>query len=199
MKTTLTLALGILTLATSAFAQIRYSDTADIAKAHSNIRISDARYVALPTKTEIREIPGCREDGEASRVCTEVVVLERQPVVQVTVSYTEGIFRDPDMREGWITFNFRPEEFDAEEVETLRKASGIWDFTGRKARVRKAFSKKNFELQTQLVDRTIQVVDVRNSKLCRILESGDVVPGCEEILVYKPATIKVHELKVNRK
>lgn len=199
MKATLTLALTILTSLTSAFAQVTYSDRADIDKAHSNIRISDVRYVALPTKTEIREIPGCNPYGEASNDCTEVVVLARQPVVQVTVSYTEGFWRDPDMREGYVNFNFRTNEFDAAEVEALKAASGIWDFTGRKHRIRKGFAKKNFDLQTALVTRTIQVVDVRNSHLCRILESGEIEPGCEEVLRYKPSDIKVRELKVTKK
>lgn len=199
MKTTLALALTILTSLTSAFAQVTYSDRADIDKAHSNIRISDVRYVALPTKTEIREIPGCNPHGEASNDCTEVVVLERQPVVQVTVSYTEGVWRDPDMREGYLNLNFRTNEFDAAEVEALKAASGIWDFTGRKYRIRKGFAKKNFDLETALVTRTIQVVDVRNSHLCRVLESGETEPGCEEVLRYKPANIKVRELKVIKK
>lgn len=197
-KTTLALALGILSIIPSAFAQVSYSDTADIDKAHSNIRISDVRYVALPTKTEIREIPGCNPNGEASTVCTEVIVLERQPVVQVTVSYAEGVFRDPDMRESHITFNFRTTDFVAADVNALQAASGLWDFTGRKARVRRAFAKKNLELKTAIATRTIQVVDVANSDLCHEGEAGPL-PGCVEVINYKPATIKVRELKILKK
>lgn len=182
----------------SAFAQISYSDRADIDKAHSNIRISDVRYVALPTKTEVREIPGCIPGGEAARDCTEVIVLERQPVVQVTVSYTEGVFRDADIREEHVDFNFRTTDFDASEVNKLQAASGLWDFTGRKSRVRKAFAKKYLELQTAIATRTIQVVDVLNSHICHETEAGPVL-GCVEEINYKPATIKVRELKIIKK
>lgn len=194
---TLALALGL--IATSAFAQLNYSNTADIDKAHSDIRISDVRYVALATKTEVREIPGCNPNGERHPVeCQETVVLERTPVVQVTVSYTEGVFRDPDLREGHVFFNFKLSDFDASEIADLRAASTLWDF-GAGTAVRKAFAKKNFDLSAKLAERTIQIVDVRNSRLCHIGESGEPAPGCVEELRYKPAQIKVRELTVNRK
>ena len=200
MKMFLTLAFSYLMVATSAFAQVNYSNTTDIDRAHSNIRITDARYFAIATRTEVRQIPGCNPHGERHpSECEETVVLERTPVVQVTVSYTEGIFRDPDFREGHLYFNFKLSDFDVEEVEKLRAASGLWDFTGRKYRIRKAFAKKYFELRAELVSRTIQIVDVRNSRLCPIGESGEPRPGCVEELRYKPVQIKVHEVTVLKK
>ncbi len=190
MKMFLSLAAALLVTATSAFA-------ADIAKEHSNVRISDARYFEVATRTEIREIPGCRPYGESSNDCTEVIVLERKPVVEVTVSYTEGVFRDPEMREGYVVFSFDVNEFDASDIAALKKASRLWSLTGGK--VRKAFAKNNFTLESKLVSRTIQIVDVRNSTLCQQTESGEPRIGCEEVLVYKPAQIIVREVNVLKK
>lgn len=195
MKMSLTIAFGLLVTATSALAQVSYSNTADIAKEHTNIRLSDARYFEVATRTEVREIPGCNPNGEAGDICTEVIVLERRPVIEVTVSYSEGVFHDPEMREGYVTFNFDVNDFDAAEVAALKKSSRPWSL----GLGRLAFAKKHFSLSSKLATRTIQVVDVRNSHLCQQTESGETLPGCVEVLNYKPATTIVRELTLTKK
>ncbi|WP_408097190.1 hypothetical protein ACJVC5_19325 [Peredibacter sp. HCB2-198] len=198
MKTTLTLALSL--LASSAFAGISYSNQADISPAHSNIRLADVRFVSLPSKTEVRQIPGCNPNGEISQVCTEVVVLESEPAVQATVTFRDGVSNDPENREGYLTLNLDPADFSAADLAALEGASqGRWDFGGRQARVRKSWAAKNLELSTALVTRTIQVVDTRNSRLCPVGEAGTTLPGCVEDIQYKPASTKVREVKISVK
>ncbi len=191
------LVLAIALASASAFAQVNYSNSAVVAKEHSRFKIDQAVYTLIPTKTEVREIPGCNSWGEASRDCTEVIVLESEPVVQVFVDYTEGVFRDPELPSAYLTFNFPLSDFSAEEVAALKIASPMWRLRG--GSVRKSFAKNNFELDLQLVNRTIQLVDMRRSKICRVLESGETLPGCVEQLVYKDEIIKVRQVTVNKK
>ena len=192
---TLVLALALMT--GSAFAQVNYGNTVDLDTAHSAFKIDEAVYTLIPTKTEEREIPGCNPHGEASNDCTETVVLESEPVVQVFVDYTEGVFRDPEGAKPYLAFNFPLSDFSAEEVAQLKKASPMWRWGG--SSVRKAFAKKNFELDIKKVTRTIRVVDVRRSKLCPTMESGETLPGCVERLVYKDAWTKKLQVTVLKK
>lgn len=181
----------------TALAQVNYGHSADLDTAHSAFKIDQAVYTLIPTKTEEREIPGCNPHGEASNDCTETVVLESEPVVQVFVDYTEGVFRDPEAAKPYLAFNFALSDFSAEEVEQLKKASPMWRWGG--SATRKAFAKKNFALDIKKVTRTIRVVDVRNSRLCPILESGEPMPGCVERLVYKDALTKKLQVTVLKK
>ena len=82
------LVLALALASASAFAQVNYSNSAVVAKEHSSFKIDQAVYTLIPTKTEERDIPGCNPYGEASEDCTETVVLESEPVVQVFVDYT---------------------------------------------------------------------------------------------------------------
>lgn len=174
---------------TTAFAQVTFSDTADLDKAHSDIRLADVQYRLLPSKTQTRRIPGCRPTGNASRDCTETVVLERQPVVQVSVAYEDGIFHDSDrhLRKQYLTLNLHPELFSEEslaELSVLRKASRL------------VWAAKSIELQTALVIRNVQVIDLRNSNFCPIDNEPYPRPGCVEVINYKPGQVKVHEVKI---
>lgn len=195
----LVLALSLL-VTVPAFAGIIFSDAADIDKAHSDINLYDVRYVQLPSKTEIRQIPGCFPNGERHpSECEETVVLERQPAVVVDVKYVEGIFRDPEMRHSYVTFNLRPEAFSAEKIAELEKNSkGVFDFSGRKFRARAAWAKANLELVTNLVTRDIQVVDMRTSRFCTYHDDRypERIPGCVEVINYKPAKSTVREVKI---
>lgn len=194
MKTTLTLAFAILASASSAFADIRFFDTTDVDKAHTNIRITDARLFQMASKTEIREIPNCHPEYGP---CTEEVAIERRPVVIVEVTYTEGFWRDPDMKEGYVNFLLDPATFTESEMATLEAHSRLWDFSGKHSRARKSWWSKRFALETTLASRTIQVVDVRNSKLCPISDHYPDLPrNCVEHIVYRPAQTKVREIKV---
>ncbi len=191
------LALALVLVSGAALAQVNYGNTVDVDTAHSAFKIDQAVYTLIPTKTEERDIPGCNPYGEASNDCTETVVLESEPVVQVFVDYTEGVFRDPEMAKSYLAFNFSVADFSAEEIAQLKKASPMWRWGG--SNVRKAFAKKNFALDLKTVTRTIRIVDVRNSKLCPILESGEQLPGCVERLVYKDALTKKRQVTVLKK
>lgn len=185
-----TLALSLMMLASSAFAGISYSNSTDIATAHSNIRLTDVRFVNLPSKTEVREIPNCNPNGEASRICTEVVVLETAPAVQVTVSFRDGLNQSQDQQEGYTTLNLDPASFTAAELAALE---------GARFSARKSWAAKNLSLATALVTRSIQVVDVRNSTICPTTEAGTTVPGCVEDIQYRTASTRVREVTVNAK
>jgi hypothetical protein len=188
------LALALALVSSSAFAS---SQSIDVAAAHTGFKMDQAVYSLIPTKTEIREIPGCNPNGENSGPCWEEVVLESKPMVQVFVDYTEGVFRDPEAAQSYLTFNFEVSEFNADAVASLKNASPMWRLGG--GSVRKAFARNNFSLNTKLAARTIQVVDVRNSTICQVMESGDIVPGCVENIVYKPAQTTVREVTVSTK
>ena len=190
------LALALALVSSSAFAS---SQSIDVAAAHSGFKMDQAVYSLIPTKTEIREIPGCNPHGENSGPCWEEVVLETKPMVQVFVDYTDGIFTDGEGGESkrYLTYNFEVSEFSADAVASLKNASPMWRLGG--SSVRKAFARNNFSLSTKLAARTIQVVDVRNSTICQVMESGEIAPGCVENIVYKPAQTTVREVTVSTK
>lgn len=189
MKTVFALA-TLMTLST-AFADVHFRDTADLDQLHSYFKISYVRFANLPSKTETRTIPGCRP-GNSGRVCTETTVLERTAVVEVTVSYKEGIFHDSDPRfaKGSATFNLHPEAFSAEALADL-KTIGIFQ-----SNARKFWAAKNLELQVQKLTRNIQVIDMRTSTLCPFENEPYPRPGCVEDIHYKPGTKTVNEVKI---
>lgn len=153
----------------SSFAGVIYSNTADLSTGTYNHKIWRAKIFKLATKVEVREIPGCIPGGEAGNICTETVVLERTPVLQVDVSYNDQFNQGEGSDQGFVTFYMDP-----------------------------ADAGKKLSLSVKRAERTIQVVDVRNSKLCPINgESGEPAPGCIEHIVYKPAKTFVKEVTVN--
>lgn len=181
----------------NAFAGVIYSNTADLSSSTSQHVLADAEYKLIPTKVEYRWIPGCREDGEASRDCRETVVLESQPVIAVNVSYVDSMFSSEGNEKNWLTLNFKLEDFSAEDVAALKASYPTWRHPF--SRAGQKFAKKNLQLQVVKATRTIQVVDVRNSKLCPVLESGETYPNCVEHIVYKPASTTVKEVTVLKK
>ncbi len=181
----------------SSFAQVRYTNTIEVDVAHRGFKLDQAQVFHIPTRTEIRDIPGCNPNGEASNVCTEVVVLESQPVVQVFVDYTDGVFNDPEMPSQYLTFQVPVSEFSAEEMARLTAASPMWRLRG--AATRRNFARNNFKLETTVVNRDIRIVDTRRSKLCPIGESGLPQPGCVEELVYRTVSKRVRQVNLVRK
>lgn len=174
-----------------------FAATADLSISTRNIKLVDAEFKLVPTKVEYREIPGCREDGEASRDCTEVIVLETRPAVFANVSYEDSTFSSEGNEPNWLTLELNMADFAQEEIESLKKAYPTWRHPF--SRAGRNFAKKNLSLSVVRAERTIQVVDVRNSKLCPILESGETYPGCVERLVYKDAKTTVNEVTVSAK
>lgn len=174
-----------------------FAVTVDLSGSTSQHKLVDAEFKLIPTKVEYREIPGCREDGEASRDCTEVIVLETKPVITANVSYVDSMFSSEGNEKNWLSLNFEASEFSAEEIASLKAAYPTWRHPFSNAGRR--FAKNVLKMEVKTAARTIQVVDVRNSKLCPILESGETYPGCVENLVYKPATTYVKEVTVSKK
>ena len=170
MKLTLA-ALALFT--TTAFAQINFSNTVDIDPAHTNIKISNVKVVELASKTETVTIPGCRRWGNSSNDCTRVVVLETTPVVQVLVTFKDGTNSgDPDMRTNRVFLNLNPADYsDADLV--------------------------NLDLETKLVSRSVEIVDVRNSKLCRSLPRyPETRSNCTPVIKYKTIQVAKREVTV---
>lgn len=174
-----------------------FAATADLSGSTSQHKLVDAEYKLIPTKVEYRQIPGCREDGEASRDCTEVIVLESKPVIAANVSYHDAMFSSEGNDKNWLILNFEVSEFDAEEIADLKAAYPTWRHPFSRAGRR--FAKNVLKMEVKTAPRTIQVVDVRNSKICPVLESGETYPGCVENIVYKPATTYVKEVTVSKK
>ena len=193
---TLAIAFGLIASVNS-FAGI-YSNTADLHTSATQIRLDSAEYKIVPTKTETRWIPGCHATGERHPVdCQETVVLESEPVIAVNVSYIDTMFRQEGNLREHLTFNFKLEDFSAADVEALKDNYPTWAHPFSSAG--SAFAKRNLSLQVVKAQRTIQVVDVRNSNICHVGESGMPLPGCVERLAYKPATITVKEVTVLKK
>jgi hypothetical protein len=181
--------------AANSFAGVIYSNTADLSTGTRNFKLDSAEYKLIPTKTEIREIPGCIPGGEAGTICTEEVVLESQPVVHVNISYFDPFLQSDGYDKSWIGFNFRTEDISAEDLAALKSVYPTWRHPFSKVGARVA--KKNFSLDVKRSERTIQVVDVRNSRLCPVNgETGEPAPGCQEVIVYKPAKTWVNEITV---
>lgn len=174
-----------------------FAVSADLSSSTTQHKLVDAEYKLIPTKVEYREIPGCRPDGEAQRDCTEVIVLESKPVITANVSYVDSYMTSEGNEKNWLSLNFEVSEFSAEEVASLKAAYPTWRHpfsnAGRK------FARNVLSLEVKNVARTIQVVDVRNSHLCRVLENGEQDPTCTEVIVYKPATTIVKEVTVLKK
>lgn len=194
---TLALAFGLMVSASS-FAGVIYSNTADLPTSATQIKLTDAEYKLLPTKTEIRQIPGCNPNGERHpSECQTEVVLESQAVITANVQYVDSMNHSEGQEKSNLALNFRLEDFAAADVAALKAAYPTWRHPF--SRAGQKFAKKNLELSVVLAERTIQVVDVRNSKLCRVLESGEIEPGCEEVIVYKPAKTTVKAVTVLKK
>jgi hypothetical protein len=199
MKLGFALSLGFLLTASASFASRVeeykvFSNSADLAKEHRNIKAVDARYFEVATKIEISEDPYCNHSGEID--CTETRVLERVPAVQVTVEYTDGIFPDHEAdNKAYMSFNLPTDLFPADHIEELKRASGF--FGGHS--VRREFLRNHINFSVSQVKKTIEIVDVRNSKICHINESGYPRPGCKEVLRYKPATVMVQRVNISAK
>lgn len=191
------IALGLMA-SVSSFAGVIYSNTADLSTSTSQHKLTDAEYKLIATKTEIRQIPGCNPNGERHpSECQEEVVLESQAVVTANVSYVDSMFSSEGNEKNWVSFNFKLEDFAAADVAALKAAYPTWRHPF--SRAGQKFAKANLALSVKKAERTIQVVDVRNSKLCPVLESGETYPGCVEHIVYKPAKTFVKEVTVSKK
>jgi hypothetical protein len=200
MKKSIILALGILLSTTSAMAsEINYTHTADLVSEATHIKLTDANYAILPTKTETRTIPGCNPNRKNGDTCTEVVVLESQPVIEANVYYDDA--RSGSGKNGqnhlYRSLYFKLTDFSDEQVATLMAAYPGWKHPFSNAT--KKFAANNLELTVSEEKRDIKIVDVRNSHLCRINKNGEKEEGCIEQIVYKDSFKYVQAVNVTVK
>lgn len=195
----LAITLGLMSLASFggvSHSPVLYSDSADITVSATQIKLTDARYFELATKVVESQIPGCQENGEQGPgACTQVTVLERTPVIQVNVEYADQMNQEEGNMKTNMNFNFDVADFSAEEVAALKAKRGLFGIQ----LYSKSWAAKHFTLSVTKEQRTIQIVDVRNSKICRVLENGETEPNCVETLVYKEAKTPVKALKISLK
>ena len=170
----------------------------DLPKDVRDVRLSYAEYRRIPTKTEIRQRPNCIPHGQRHPVdCEDVVVLESKPVVTVYVNYFDPTFPERGHLPSTIEFHYAPDEFPAEDLESLKVSVWRRIFSTRGEK----FAKKFFEVAVADVQRTVMVVDRENSDLCPINRNRypDADPRCQERVVYKPAKVWVKEVTLLKK
>jgi hypothetical protein len=198
MRTALALSLGLLMSASSSYATIiATSHSADLPLSTITHKLEDAEYVIIPTKTEMRRIPNCTPNHESGETCIREIVLESKPMVQANVSYRDTYNQGEGQEKSYLMLRFELGDFDSGEVDLLRSAYPRWKHPFSNAP--RKFAARNLELSVQKETRTIQVVDVGRSKLCRVQEDGSIERGCKEHIVYKDALTKVKEVTVGVK
>src|SRR5687768_13527089 len=122
------------------FAQVVYTDAADLSTSTINHTIVDAEYKLIPTQTTTRKVPGG-------------VVLASEPVVALNVAFTDTMFASEGNEVSYVTFTFKTTDFDAADVASLKAASPAWRHPFNRAG--KNFAKKYFTLQVKKAARTI--------------------------------------------
>jgi hypothetical protein len=138
-----------LVAAVNSFAGVIYSNTADLSTSTTQFKLDSAEYKLIPTKTEVRPIPGCVQNGEISHPtnCEDTIVLESQPVVHVNVSYVDPTLVSEGYDKSWIGFTFKLEDFSAEDVAALKAAYPTWRHPF--SRAGQKFAKKNLSLEVK--------------------------------------------------
>lgn len=159
----------------------------------SNFKIEYAQYNELPTKTEIRQIPGCDVYADRHpRDCEETVVLEKVAVVSIIVGYKDPSNLHENEIPTWFAFNIRPDEIPAVELASLKAVSWRNPFS----KIPASLAKKNFRLEVKRVQKRIKVIDEGNSTICpRENNSFD----CEDVIVYKPGLATFNEVTILKK
>ena len=114
--------------ATTVQAQVNYSNQVVLSSSASNVQLADAEYVLIPTRTEVRPIPGCNPHGENSFDCNETVVIESEAAIRANISYRDSSFGSGDgaMDKQWSSVLFRTADFTAEEVASLHAVYPGW-------------------------------------------------------------------------
>lgn len=199
MKKKITIALGLCTAALSVNASdVNYTHSAELSTDVTRVKLFDANYAFVPTKTETRTIPGCTPNRKNGDSCTEIVVLESQPVIQANVYYEDGMQSGKNgQNHKFVTLNFKLTDFSEEQVATLIAAYPTWKHPFSNAP--KRFATNNLELTSSEERREIQIVDAANSRFCRRNRNGDIQSDCVEHIVYKTSYKNVLEINVSVK
>lgn len=199
MKKTILLALSLCIFAFGANAsEVNYTHSAELSNDVTHVKLFDANYAYVATKTETRTIPGCIPNRKNGETCTEVVVVESQPVVQANVYYEDGMQSGKNgQNHKFVTLNFKLSDFSEEQVATLIAAYPTWKHPFSNAP--KRFAANNLELTQSEERREIQIVDAAQSRFCRRNKNGDIIPNCVEHIVYKTSYKNVLEVNVSVK
>ncbi len=197
MKTAI--ALGILFFIQQAGASgIQFYNQIELPANVRNVQLVDAEYVILPTKTMTREIPNCNSGGEAGRVCSETVVLESAPAIRANISYVDPMFMDEGGKPQYTSVVLELTNFSNQQVSVLMSVYPGWKHPF--STIQRDFARNHLNLSVAGTSKTIQIVDMKRSKICRVFgESGEPERNCVEDLVYKNAQTKVLLLTVNQK
>ncbi len=179
----------------NSFAAVNYSASVELPTSASQIKLASAEYQLIPTKTIVRTIPGCVETPETYGTCTTTVVLESEGAVVAHVSYLDLQFSEPEVQ--WVSVNLKTDSFSPEAVTALKAASPAWRFPFSK--VRAEFAKNNLSASVKTISKDIQVIDMRNSKICQRNDDGEILGNCSDVLVYKTAKTSVKEVSVLKK
>lgn len=190
---------AIVTFAIQAHAEVNYTNQVVLSTSSTQFNLVSAQYDLVATKTEVRHKPGCHVGGEVAESCDETVVLERQPVVRVDVSYRDRVFATEGNLPQWATVYFKTSDFSAEDIALLKSVYPAWKHPF--SRVATKYANSNFKIAVTKISNTIRVVDMKKSKICPVNgESADKLdPHCKEQLVYKNVQSPALLLTVSRK
>lgn len=182
-------------------AEVNYSNQVVLSSSATNVQLADAEYVLIPTRTEVRPIPGCHPHGENSFDCNETVVVESEAAIRANISFKDSTFGSGDgaLDKQWISVLFRTTDFSADEVASLQAVYPGWKHPWSK--VQAQFAKNKLSLSVEKVKQPLQVVDMKKSKICQINhESGEKLnPNCQDQIVYKDSWTMVFVATVTKK
>ncbi len=195
MEKSISLILGLLLSANAFAGDFTASRSVDLPLASAFHKLVDAEYVVVPTRTEMQRIPNCIPNAEAGEDCMREVVIESHGAIRANVSYQRSMNPDSEGHEvSWAMMKFKLTDFEPGEVELLKSAYPRWKHPT--SNVYRKFSARNLGMRVQTVTRVMKVIDMANSRLCRILEDGSREPNCVDRIVYKNIKSKVKEVIV---
>ena len=198
MKTTLALSLSLLVFFPFVFAGEPDSVSVDLPVSTIAHKLVDAEYVIVPSKTEMQRIPGCIPSAEAGEDCMREVIIESYEAIQANVSYQRSANPDSEGQEvSWVSFKFDLSQFGKNDVDSLKAVYPRWKHPF--SRAFKRFASSNLDLSVKTASRTIKVIDMSRSKLCRVQQDGTRQPGCVDYIVWKEVYTKVKQVTVSVK
>ncbi len=197
MKQIIFVALTVAAL--SAKAGVNYANQITLPSSASQVTLTDAQYDIIPTRTEVRPIPGCNPYGEASQDCNETVVLESEAVIRGNISYADSMNSGEGNERSWTSVVFKLADFSAADVNTLKAVYPPWKHPF--SNVGRHFAKNKMSLSSQVVKQPLQVVDMSKSRFCAVNgETGEKLnPNCQDHIVYKESWTRVTLVTVNLK
>lgn len=180
-------------------AGVNYSNQVTLSSSVSQVTLTDAQYDIIPTRTEVRPIPGCNPYGEDSRDCNETIVLESEAVIRAHISYRDSFVSSEGNESSWTSVLFRLSDFSQADVDSLKAVYPPWKHPF--SNVGRKFAKNKMALTSQTVKQTIQVVDMKKSRFCPVNnETGEKLnPNCQDYIVYKDSWTNVTLVTVSLK